>query len=375
MDNITESIRNVHLGDVPEESEQLLFSPHPDSGVAESVLDNVPRYLFRVATPESDGITNETWVRSEAALRDRGASLEDIFFHLDTKKRTEVAKILNLHLQWQTKNDLLDNFVSWTSSLLFAIQYIYYRHHKDNTPLEDIKLFVVDTTMFPRGIFMRDLDLIDIFCESNTRLNDFRSLRNGGTYYFGEYFSQGSLKIEDKCQLIPAQVIFEQDRLRRIQPRFAPISSKASEWAKPVVRLRRNIYLRPSLVSLTSTEMRDRLQAIEEIMPHISASWRFPIAVYFAGLIGAETSLSDQEVGDDNLFFAYFHSGTFGWRLGHAEFIIRTLHTESLSPENGHGFVAPDLNPMLARAGQEVLSKLGRVETMCNELAEVISIV
>lgn len=317
IDNITQSMRNTHLRDVPEEPEQLLFNPNPNSGVAESVLDNVPRYLFRVATPKSAGITNETWVRSDAAIWDRDASMEDIFFNLDTKKRTEVAEILNLHLRWWPKDDLLDNFASWTSSLLFAIQYIYYRHHTDNTPLEKIKLHVIDTTRFPRGTFMRDLDLIDFFCDSNGSLNDFRSLRNRDAYYFGEYLSQGSLKIENKCQMIPSGVLFEQDRLCRIQPDFAPISSETSEWARPVVRLRQNIYLRPRLGSLTSTEMRGRLQAIEEIMPHISASWRFPIAIYFAALIGADTSISDQEVGDDNLFFAYFHSGTLGCKYSY----------------------------------------------------------
>ncbi|OOQ89241.1 hypothetical protein PEBR_16992 [Penicillium brasilianum] len=206
--NVTESMRKINMHDVLEEPEQLVFSPHPDDGVAEKIMDNVPRYLFRVATPKSDGMTNEIWVRSDAALKDRTASMEDIFYNLNTKKRTEVAKILNLHLRWGKKKNLLDNFVSWTSSLLFAIQYIYYRHYTDDTPIEEIKLFVVDTTMFPRGTFMRDLDLIDIFYDYNKRLRSFRSLRKGGTYYFGEYLSQGSLKLENKCQLISADLIF-----------------------------------------------------------------------------------------------------------------------------------------------------------------------
>jgi hypothetical protein len=248
--------------------------------------------------------------------------MKDIFYNLNTKKRAEVANILNLHLRWEKKGNLLDNFISWTSSLLFAIEYIYYRHHTDDTPLEEIKFFVVDTTMFPRGTFMRDLDLIIIFYGSNKRLRGFRSLRNGGTFYFGEYLSQGLLKIENKCQLISADVIFERDRLRRIQPLFASIRSETSEWANAVIRLRRDIWPGPALITITSTEMRDRLQAIEEIMPHISARWQFPVVVYFAALIGAKISISDQGRADDNVFFAHFHSGAFSCRYPYILFLL-----------------------------------------------------
>lgn len=58
--------------------------------------------------------------------------------------------------------------------------------------------------------------------------------------------------------------------------------------------------------------MDDCLQAIEEIMSHISARWQFPVAVYFAALIGAETSSNDQGSPDDDVLFAKFHSGAFG---------------------------------------------------------------
>lgn len=115
-----------------------------------------------------------------------------------------------------------DNFVSWTSSLLFAIQFIYYRHlsPRDRSCLAGIKLYIIDTTQFPRGTFICNLDLIDVFCVSENSLSDFRSMRNRPNYYFGEYLSQGSLKIENTCQVIPAYILFEQDRLRRIQPEF-----------------------------------------------------------------------------------------------------------------------------------------------------------
>jgi hypothetical protein len=225
MDDLTESMRNTRLDDGPEELEQLLFRPQADSGLAEKALDNIPRYLFRVVSPRSDGETNGIWARSESAYRKGSSSSEDNFFLLDNKKRTTIARTLNVHLRWWPKEGLEDNFVSWTSSLLFAIQYIYYRHlsSKDGSNLEDILLYVIDTKRFPIGTFLRDLDLIDAFSKFDDpgkmkNLENLQYLRTSSSYYFGEYLSQGSLKIRGKCQIVSAKVLFDDDRLHRIQP-------------------------------------------------------------------------------------------------------------------------------------------------------------
>ena len=171
-DDLTEAMEKFRLSDGHEESEQLQFRPQADGGIAETVLDNIPRYLFRVASPRSNGNTNEIWVRSESAHWNKSSSTEDTFSNLDSKKRTEIAQTLNLHLRWWRNGSNVDNFVSWTSSLLFAIQYIYYRHlsHKDGSGLADIKLYIIDTMQFPEGTFIRDLDVIDAFCEFNEEL-------------------------------------------------------------------------------------------------------------------------------------------------------------------------------------------------------------
>lgn len=171
MDDLTETMESARLEDGPREPEHLLFEPKEDSGLPQEALDRIPRYLFRVASPRSDGITGEKWVRSEAVKRNLPSSREDIFFNLDPSKKKTVAQTLNLHLRWWPKGELEDNFVSWTSSLLFAIQYIYYRHlhDKDRSSLEEIKLYVVDTTLFHRGTFLCDLDLIDVFRDFDDR--------------------------------------------------------------------------------------------------------------------------------------------------------------------------------------------------------------
>lgn len=95
--------------------------------------------------------------------------MEDVFFNLNSEKRITIARTLNLHLRWWPKHGTWDNFVSWTSSLLFAIQYIYYRHLNpgDESDLQQIKLYAIDTTQSPKVTFLCDLDLIDTFWESD----------------------------------------------------------------------------------------------------------------------------------------------------------------------------------------------------------------
>ncbi|KAL4919442.1 hypothetical protein BDW62DRAFT_199754 [Aspergillus aurantiobrunneus] len=139
----------------PQEPEQLAFNPHEDLGIAPSALDDIPRYLFRVVSPCSDGQTDSAWVRFEAACRNTESSRQEIFQNLESQKKEVVAHTLNKHLRWWPKDDVEDNFVSWASSLLFALMYIYYRHQssRDGSSLEEIKLYVIDTVLFPRGTF------------------------------------------------------------------------------------------------------------------------------------------------------------------------------------------------------------------------------
>ncbi|KAL5330966.1 hypothetical protein ACEPPN_000493 [Leptodophora sp. 'Broadleaf-Isolate-01'] len=40
-------------------------------------------------------------------------------------------------------------------------------------------------------------------------LEDFKGLRLKKDWYFGEYLSQGALKIEDKCQIVSAQAMID----------------------------------------------------------------------------------------------------------------------------------------------------------------------
>ncbi len=319
MDTITEGIRTTHLGDGPEMPDQLIFNSQDNSKLDLAALYTIPRYLFRIVSPLSDGRMDSTWVRSQAACQNTRSSREDVFSAWNNNRRSEIASTLNLHLRWWPKGDLEDNFVSWTSSLLFAIQYIYYRHQhpRDASSLDDIDLYVIDTTQFPPGTFLRDLDLIKAFLPFDTpqekNLKDLLTLREKPNFYFGEYLSQGSLKIEGKCQRISAATLFENDALYRLQPEFGATSNPPPGakvvWVKEVNRLRDSLYQQQGRLSMQ--EMSNRLEAVGELSGHFPPGWQFPLAIYFAGLISHDSVTEDEEIGSDNVFFAYFRSSSF----------------------------------------------------------------
>ncbi|KAJ5918966.1 hypothetical protein N7466_009909 [Penicillium verhagenii] len=350
MDHITDGLRNTSLSnsdfDNHPDSEQLLFNPQEGSGFATTALDDIPRYLFRIASPKSDGETNDTWVRSESAKQKETSSAEDIFFNLNNNKQTNVARALNQHLRWWGK-DTPDNFVSWTSSLLFAIQYIYYRHLSlgDRSHLRDIKLFVIDTALFPQGTFMRDLELIENFSEYDTHEPcdnlEYLGRMRKCEYYYGEYLSQGQLKIKGKCEIISAQCLFESGRLRRLQPDFReiyrlPVKNGKPDWAKEVNRLRQKVWPL-EYTPLDDHEMAERSKAIEEILQELTPSWRFPLAIYFTALIGPDSLYRLELDQSEKINYTF---------LRHFEAIFPKEEQHAFNPLN-FNVVAPETMPEL----------------------------
>ena len=99
--------------------------------------------------------------------------------------------------------------ISWTSSLLFALQYAFYRHRgaKYLSELSDIQLMVLDTRGFPPRTFVKDMEIMKAIAselDPEDKLPNFLPVRedreNGGKgYYFGEYLSQGDLVLEGWC--------------------------------------------------------------------------------------------------------------------------------------------------------------------------------
>ncbi|KAI4191610.1 MAG: hypothetical protein LQ346_004710 [Caloplaca aetnensis] len=270
------------------EPEYLLFDPTGSRAWLKETFDGIPRYLFRVTTPKSDGTTDRFWVKSRNAVHERGNYNDDIFrWHHDSAwhhNRT-ISSMLNSHLQWKPSDT--DNFVSWTNSLLFAFQYIFFRCAKDNLNMEDIFLCIIDTTSFPKGVFMKDLDLIQAYSAhdpSLARFGDLRSRKHAvltGSFYFGEYLSQGALRVDENCSIVSAHDIIEQG-LFRLQPEFE-ISYLAREpkWANEVIRLREPFYGEIAQVPPVTLEELEAALAIAQLF---GGRWGLPMAANLLGL-------------------------------------------------------------------------------------------
>ena len=273
--------------------EYLLFEPEGHHSHLRSKFKDIPKYLFRVSTPRSDGITNEYWVKSMDVRHGRASGDRDIF---GSEDYASTATMINRHLRWWVKKWEPDNLVSWTSSLLFALVYIFYRHknNRDGSDLKDISLCILDTSNYPERVFIRDMDLICAFegddpCRDQINLKDLHQLRDT-QYYFGEYLWQGALNIENRCQIITAQALLDAGLCLLFVDGDGEILLRdpIPQWANKVVELRQRFRS-----NLKDTTVRER-QAVTAIAQLVSPSWRLSITAYFLAL--APRKQSDNEI-------------------------------------------------------------------------------
>jgi hypothetical protein len=264
-------------------SDCLPFHPHERETWLNDNFQKVPQYLFRVSFHrKSDGETTKVWAKSKDAKEgnpNQGTNILD-------GDRADMADMLWRHLRW--KGGSPSNLLSWTSSLLFALQYIFYRHHMDRVALEDITLFIIDTAQFPKEAFARDMDLISIFSKFDSRLRDLRGLRTKNTshsskcYYFGEYLSQGALKIEGKCGSATAKEIIDK-RLFYLRAEFKDSLNVEMEWANRVLKLRR-CFIGVEVGDEKKENLELQVALAFGIGSLFGSSWAPPIAASLLGL-------------------------------------------------------------------------------------------
>lgn len=136
-----------------------------------------PRYLFRVHDAKSLGITSTSLVSSSYA----NLTLTN---HKNLLKGKSGVSELYTHLNW-AKTRGASNLVSWTSSLVFAIQLALYKHttrpaSENEKDLSDVFILIIDTTKFPKGSFLRDKDAMNFFRHNgswNTEFETFYQMR------------------------------------------------------------------------------------------------------------------------------------------------------------------------------------------------------
>ncbi|KAH8803334.1 hypothetical protein F5884DRAFT_861664 [Xylogone sp. PMI_703] len=255
-------------------SEVLTFVHNPFKLDLRDSFNNIPRYLFRLYAPSTAGTTSISNVTSPAWGSGKADQTKDLF----QRSQDEAAGLLYRHLAWDKAHEQGCNLMSWTSSLLFAIQYGLYRHRKDfdYPELSRIFVLVLDTQYFPKGTFIKDLEAIKAFQENSKDLQkwyDFRTRKEKGKYYFGEYLTQGNLNTKGKCTEASVQQMIDLG-LFDLNPEMGE-RAHWDEWASQVVKLR-SVFRESYLV--TPTENSEVRKAITLAQGCFGNRWAFPIA-------------------------------------------------------------------------------------------------
>lgn len=141
------------------------------------------------------------------------------------------------------------------------------------------------------------MDLIRFYRSADEGLLGFERLRSRkmlgftGYYYFGEYLSQGALKLKGKCQIVSARDIIDKG-LYDIRPEFRDFANwepKAKPpWANTVIELRETLYHKTERLGITGKG----LQAAFNISQLFELDWRLPVA---ASLIALDPPCTDDE--------------------------------------------------------------------------------
>lgn len=286
MDNVDDLTRGLERTSLTDEQRPTEVPFHP-SGDTDKKFGEVPRFLFRVFSRNTAGENNNEWMKSVDALN---GNLTNIF----DRNEAVVAITLNEHLRWLWVRDFRDPFISWTTSLLFAIQYAIYKQNKEGVSLDKINLCVVDTTLFPTGTFIQDLKLMEEFQEKvqdddrkviingetkkwkSGGLDNLRNFRSSGPYYFGEYLAQGQIYIKDRSHVISCDNIVN-EHLYTLVPGFE--TTTHSNWAKAVLKLREPFYTSDDIEKIGWDEIR----AAHEISKAFEGRW---FLMMFASLLG-----------------------------------------------------------------------------------------
>ncbi|GIZ48700.1 hypothetical protein CKM354_001175000 [Cercospora kikuchii] len=218
--------------------EPTLFWPLAQSDGCGEVPE-CPRYLFRAADDSSSGQNDADIIASAASMFCSSHSKKDLLL---PKTRSTAADRLHKHL----KKDCFgaghpgNNLTSWSSSLLFVVQYALWRARKGKKPLDQVMIYAVDTTEFPRGQFAGDKWLLKKLGDDVPATSwewSLIDLRARG-YDNGEYLSQGVVNIKNRsCTMSLATLL--SSGMYDLYPEFKD-QNGSERWTKRVQTLRLN---------------------------------------------------------------------------------------------------------------------------------------
>ncbi|KAH6870636.1 hypothetical protein BKA58DRAFT_469629 [Alternaria rosae] len=214
-----------------------LFYPPTSFNNHSLKFEDVPQYLFRAFDAfilGTDGVMRSI----ESSIGPKGKSRTDLL-SLNTDQATT---LLHAHLKKTCFSREKDNLVSWTSSLLFAIQYALYRQQCGQGDASGYKICAVETRKFPQGQFARDIWLIPRYRSDGVgqyEAQDFFNFRlHYEDYYNGEYLSQGAVSIADRS-CVTSLKLLEEAGLFELYPEFEDAGGR-TRWAKRVLALRQD---------------------------------------------------------------------------------------------------------------------------------------
>ncbi|KAK3361868.1 hypothetical protein B0T24DRAFT_538371 [Lasiosphaeria ovina] len=215
-----------------------LFYP-PTSRFPELRLADVPRYLFRTFDPASSGRNDDYVFASLGSISAKSWRSKVDFL---SRGEEEAAGMLHGHLTKSCFGAGIDgdNLVSWSSSLIFVIQYAIWRCYHRRCANSEVKICAVDTTKFPQGQFVRDMTLIRAYRQTSNLENEIRRFfhfrLDNPCYDNGEYLSQGELHHRGRSCVFSLDQLTEAG-LHGLYPEFAENTAK-NKWTNRVRDLR-----------------------------------------------------------------------------------------------------------------------------------------
>ena len=122
-----------------------------------SLSIDVPRYLFRVFSPGSDGMNDATGFASMAKSNNNFETRS-----LAQLERPDARNMLKDHVLWQSWRSRSDDLlISFTSSFLFALQHCVRKIATGrDTTRHNCHISIIDTSMFPEGTFTWTVELL-----------------------------------------------------------------------------------------------------------------------------------------------------------------------------------------------------------------------
>lgn len=218
-----------------------LFHPRAGYEVNYSKLATtcIPQYLFRMFDRKSSGRNDDNVIASMMSVSTSvGGSRIDLL----SLPGDKAADMLHTHLTKPcSRGQASDNLMSWTSSLLFAIQYAIWRRRTFGCDPADINICAIDTRRFPHGQFAQDMWLLQAYRHIDEQVGrarqDFFSFRlDNERYHNGEYLSQGLVNHAGRSCMVSLKCL-EESGLYDLYPEFTDIQG-TEKWTNRVLELR-----------------------------------------------------------------------------------------------------------------------------------------